>query len=92
MAGAGRALWMEPARETEAPLSLRQTPHAENDSSSFQTFNTPLERDSFASRLDAAFPASTWGLAYARRHQGDDLLRASLGSRGPGQNAQEAAV
>ena len=45
-----------------------------------------------ASRKDAAFPASIWGLAYARRHQGDDLLRPSLGSRGLGHAAQEAAV
>ena len=61
-------------------------------SSNFQTYNTSLERDSFASRLDAAFPASTWGLANARRHQGDNLLRTSLGSCGTGHAAQEAAV
>ena len=63
-----------------------------SDSKNFETFNTPLERDSFASRLDAAFPASTWGLADARRHQGDDLLRPSRGSSGPRHTAQEAAV
>ena len=63
-----------------------------SDSKNLETFNTPLERDSFASRMDAAVPAFTWGLANARRHQGDDLLCASRCSCGPGHNAQEAAV
>ena len=45
-----------------------------------------------ASRKDAAFPASIWGLADARRHQGDDLLRSSHSSRGSRHAAQEAAV
>ena len=63
-----------------------------SDSKNLETFNTPLERDSFASRMDAAFPASTWGLADARRHQGDALLRPSRGRRGFGDAAQEAAV
>ena len=71
------------------PLRLSHTMVVSNN---FQTYNTSLKRDSFASRLDAAFPASTWGLADARRHQGDDLLRTSLGSCGPGDNAKEAAV
>lgn len=71
------------------PLRLSHTMVVSNN---FQTFNTSLKRDSFASRLDAAFPASTWGLADARRHQGDNLLRSSSSGCGPGYAAQEAAV
>ena len=62
------------------------------DSNIFQIHNTILKRNNPASRMGAAFPASTWGLAYARRHQGNDLLHSSCGSSRSGHAAQEAAV